>query len=365
MTMSTFEQALRAHFESSRENPQYAVWLDYALSSNTRGSQLTEKLRHWVPSYEGLRTLDIGSGYGGTAISMAKAGAQAVGLEVDATLLRLSLANAAEAPQLDVKLVGADAMKWDTLAPLGRFDVITCDNVIEHVPVPQVALAHLRRLLQPGGVVWLTAPNAFSFGQIGRECHYGRFGLSLLDPVDGAAYMKEALGDPSYDVSSYFTYDGYLAMFERYGLSAKLLNPVRAATEEVAELRQQRDALRAAAERADLPAGLAPKVRRLLAEHLARCDVDLAYFDGLPEGLDREHFGHRLFREYCAELWYFVLSPDRARLDGPKPAVAIAEPVPVQPAEPAHDVRGLATRALGLAGRAIDGLKSRVEGKTE
>lgn len=357
----SFEQALRGHFESSRGHPQHQVWLDYALTSNERGAQLVEKLRHWVPSYQGLRTLDIGSGYGGTAIAMARAGAQAVGLEVDPTLLRLSLANAAESPQLDVTLVGADAMAWDTLAPLGQFDVITCDNVIEHVPVPQVALAHLRRLLKPSGVAWVTAPNAFSFGQIKSECHYGRFGLSLLDPLDGSAYMQAALGNPSYDVSSYFTFDGYLALFDRYGLFPKLLNPVRGAADEVAEVRAQRDSLRAAAPTADVPADLRAKVDRAIADQLARCEADLAFFDGLPEGLGKEHFGHRLSREYCAELWYFVLSPEQARLDG------AAAPQPTQPAAapPAdgNEARRLAARALGLAGRAIGDLKSRVERK--
>jgi 2-polyprenyl-3-methyl-5-hydroxy-6-metoxy-1,4-benzoquinol methylase len=314
--MTAFERALRTHFIASREHPQYEVWLNYALHSNERGAELTDKLRHWVPSYDGLRTLDIGSGYGGTSIAMAQAGALAVGFEVNPTLLRLSHANAAGFPQLDVRLIEADAMKWNTLEPLGHFDVITCDNVIEHVPVPQVLLSHMRRLLTASGVAWLTAPNAFSFGQITKECHYGRFGLSLLDPIDGSMYMREALGDPSYDVSSYFTFDGYIALFERYGLLSKLLNPVRAASDEADEVRQQIGAIRVAAVTADVPPSLKGKVQRFLDEHLVRCEADLAFFDGLPAGLERELFGHRLYREYCTELWYFVLSPDAARLEG-------------------------------------------------
>lgn len=359
--MSTFEQALRQHFESSRTHPQYEVWLNYALTSNERGAQLTEKLRHWVPSYEGLRTLDVGSGYGGTALAMARAGAQAAGLEVDPVLLALSHANAADAPGLDVKLVAADAMKWQSLEPLGLFDVITCDNVIEHVPVPQVVIAHLRRLLKPGGVVWLTAPNAFSLGQIKSECHYGRFGLSLLDPQDGSAYMQDAMGDPKYDVSAYFSFDGYRALFARYGLEARLLNPIAGADEEVAEVRHKVDELKQAAVDADVPARFKEKVTRLLTEHFERCEADLAFYDVLPRGFVRESFGHRLSHEYCAELWYFVLSPDLARLEGaPLASAQAASPSP----PPASDFRRLTTGALELAGRGIDRLKSIVERET-
>jgi 2-polyprenyl-3-methyl-5-hydroxy-6-metoxy-1,4-benzoquinol methylase len=312
--MTDFNQTLRTYFEGSRGHPQFETWLDYALSTNIRGGELVEKLRHWVPDFSGKRTLDVGSGYGGTAVAMALAGANATGVEIDTTLLGFSQVNAQDHPGLSVKLSVADAMDWSSLEALGTFDVITFDNVVEHVPVPQVAIAHLRRLVEKDGLIWLTAPNAFSFGQIRSECHYGQFGLSLLDPFDGSTYVNDALNNPAYEVSEYFTFDSYVAMFGRYGLHAKLLNPVDSATEEVANVRAQRNGIEDSLAKATIPVRLKKKVQMLLSDHLSRCDADLSYFDMLPDGPTRESFGHRLFREYCTELWYFALSPTPERV---------------------------------------------------
>jgi 2-polyprenyl-3-methyl-5-hydroxy-6-metoxy-1,4-benzoquinol methylase len=41
------------------------------------------------------------------------------------------------------------------------FDVVTCSEVIEHVTDPQKAIAEMYRVLKPGGILFLTTPNAF------------------------------------------------------------------------------------------------------------------------------------------------------------------------------------------------------------
>jgi 2-polyprenyl-3-methyl-5-hydroxy-6-metoxy-1,4-benzoquinol methylase len=300
-----FQRALLEHLSSGAVAQNDAL-LHYALSTNERGAQVVAKVQEFTPSLLGLRFLDIGSGYGGVCAAAARAGAEAVGLEANASNRRLAELNVADAPELSVRFIDADVMDWRPLSTLGRFDVITCDNVIEHVASPPVLVAHARRLLEPNGLLYLTAPNVFSFGQITKEWH----GLSVLDPVDGTVWVRERLTLPSYGVSVYLR-----SLLARYGLHAKLLNPVGSADEEVERVRAaRREAARTRAA-AIVPASLRAKADHFLNLQLACCDADLAFFDAMAPGPARELFGHELALVYLMELWYVVASPSARRLD--------------------------------------------------
>lgn len=364
-----FRGALLKYFKDSEGHPQYDVWLNYALSTNERGRELVKGLARFVPSLKGLRLLDIGSGYGGTSIAAAQEGAQAVGIEMGEAQLRLSKANLADNPGLTVEIHRMDAMDWSKLETLGRFDVITCDNVIEHVPQPEILVAHIRRLLKPAGIAYVTAPNAFSLGQVTNDCHYGQFGLSLLDPADGLAYVKKSSAQDSYDVSRYFTLSGYRGLFEKYGMHLKLLNGVESPDVEVAQMLEQRDKLEQRRAQAQVPAAVAAKVKTLVADYLQRFDNDLAFLRQLPEGAEKQRFTHNAFREYGAELWYFVASPQAARIGLVTPAAAAANgdtsalafeapsgPVATKPSEYA-----ISSHRSGLVGPAIVAYKRAVQ----
>jgi 2-polyprenyl-3-methyl-5-hydroxy-6-metoxy-1,4-benzoquinol methylase len=307
---SAFRQEVERLF-TGNDAPEARVWLDYALSTNERGAQVAHKLLDFVPSLKGLRLLDVGSGYGGICVAAAKAGARAVGIEIDPRLLELANLNRSDWPQLDVQFHARSAMDWPALEELGQFDVITCDNVIEHVPVPQVLLTHIRRLLKPGGLLYLTVPNAYSFGQVLKDCHYGQFCISLLDPWDGQAYLKERLPWATYDVSHYFRLGEYETQLATRGLKARLINSIAPADEEVAQAVAARDELVRRRAEAQVPAAWKPKVDALVDAHLVCFEADVGLFRSLPPGLEREEFGHWLARTYTVEQWYFVAT--RAR----------------------------------------------------
>lgn len=317
--MTGFEQALRAHFGPDTGQPQYKVWFDYAASTNTRGAQVVEQLRALTPLRPGARLLDVGSGYGGVCIAAAKAGLRAVGVEIDPKLLALAQHNRTDHPELSVELLARDAMDWDSLASLGRFDLVTCDNVIEHVPNAPVLLSHLRRLLEPDGVLYLTAPNSRSFGQITSDCHYGQFGLSLLDPLDGEVYVRQRPGQAKYDVATYYSLADYQSLFARYGLHASVLNGTGDVEQEVAQVSQARERLAELARTAEVPAEVARKVQWLVAHHLATVDADLEFFRSLPRGEERDRFAHLLARTWLVELWYLAASPDPRRFAPSRP----------------------------------------------
>lgn len=300
---SQFEAAIRDDFEASRGHPQFGVWLDYALSANERGETLLSALGNRLPRLKGKRHLDIGAGYGGACVAAARRGAESFGLELDERLLGFAAANKRDHPQLSLVFRKGDALDRDCVESLGKFDLVTCDNVIEHVRSPERLIAHFRLLLAPGGLLYVTIPNAFSVEQVRKECHYGQFGLSLLDPLDGSAFVGEVLGNPSYDVSDYFRFESYQTMFQRYGLTTRLV-----AVGDPSEL----EAVFASAqgltdefERCNVPARLRAKVQRRLENHLMRFESELLHWRTL-RGRERLDVGRGLMRDYSSEVWAVI-----------------------------------------------------------
>jgi 2-polyprenyl-3-methyl-5-hydroxy-6-metoxy-1,4-benzoquinol methylase len=101
----------------------------------------------------GRRVLDIGCGRGDTLAWLQKWGADVHGTQVSATAAQVARALVGE----DRIFVGALA---DARYPDASFDCITLWHVLEHVPEPVALLQEIRRLLTPGGFVYIEVPNA-------------------------------------------------------------------------------------------------------------------------------------------------------------------------------------------------------------
>jgi SAM-dependent methyltransferase len=310
--MDDFRTAVLEALEGRHGHSQYEHWRDYALSSLDRGRELVTKLqREFTGSWKDRRHLDIGSGWGGTCLAAAEAGATSMGIEIGEQQLRVAR-TLQERGDLDVAFDTLDVMDWEQVALLGRFDVITCDNVIEHVAVPDVLIAHLRRLIRPHGLIYLTVPNGMAVGQMRSDCHYGLLGASLLDPWDGAQYLRETLGDEGYDVSFNYRYETYERLLSRYGLHGRLLNVPEGTPDEVEALERSFGALLASVGEWTPPPQMGRKVEELVDVHRRRWVTDKAYYDQLTDKGDRVRFASGLVRDYGLELWYFVASPDRS-----------------------------------------------------
>jgi SAM-dependent methyltransferase len=101
----------------------------------------------------GRRVLDLGCRTGALA-SYYAAGNDVVGVDVD----RDALARAAE--RLGIETVWADV---ETGLPFddGSFDAVVAGELLEHLADPRAVVAHVRRVLRPGGVFVGSVPNAF------------------------------------------------------------------------------------------------------------------------------------------------------------------------------------------------------------
>jgi SAM-dependent methyltransferase len=307
---SHFSRALLDGYDVENAPAQHEVWINYALSANERGAEVLRVVQGVVPGLRGKRHLDVGCAYGGACVAAGRLGAVSIGIDVDPTLLRFAEANRKDHPSLPLEFHEASAMDLSLRDRLGSFDVITCDNVIEHVECPERLVANIAALLAPDGVAYVTIPNAYSLGQIRSDCHYGQFGISLLDACDGAAYMKDVWGRAVYDVSAYYRFDLYHSIFTRYGLSPTLVVETAADAWKVAWEGVQ--ALPQELQQAKVPETLRPKLQRAVEAHVARFRTDVEAWRTAPETL-RNALARRMARDYVTEVWCVVAVRDGLR----------------------------------------------------
>jgi SAM-dependent methyltransferase len=110
------------------------------------------RLRH-IPLPLRGRILDVGCG-GGSFLRLARAlGAAVEGVEP-------SEFGAAEARKNGFPVFHGTVGEYAASSEAGKFDLITANHVIEHVPDPIGTLASMRRLLTPDGWIWIAVPNA-------------------------------------------------------------------------------------------------------------------------------------------------------------------------------------------------------------
>ena len=121
----------------------------------------------------GKTCLDVGCGGGLVSEGLASRGAATVlGIDLAEDMLSVARLHAAgsELDNLEYRLVDADALAAETP---GHFELVTCLEVLEHVPDPAALVRTLCRLVAPGGDLVLATlnrtPKAFALAIVGAE----------------------------------------------------------------------------------------------------------------------------------------------------------------------------------------------------
>ena len=129
----------------------------------------------WIAGHcalAGQQVLDVGCGGGILADSMARKGAQVLGIDLAAKPLRVAQLHALEAqtPNVSYREVSTEALAAEMP---GAFDVVTCMEMLEHVPQPEAIVQACSRLVKPGGWVFFSTINrnlkSFLFAVVGAE----------------------------------------------------------------------------------------------------------------------------------------------------------------------------------------------------
>ncbi|MBN9565233.1 MAG: bifunctional 2-polyprenyl-6-hydroxyphenol methylase/3-demethylubiquinol 3-O-methyltransferase UbiG [Alphaproteobacteria bacterium] len=117
------------------------------------------------------QVLDVGCGGGILTESLARAGANAMGIDLSSRPLEIAKLHAKEVGiKIDYRLKNCEEMA-DTHAK--KFDVVCCLEMLEHVPDPASTVKACAKLLKPGGYAFFSTINrslkAFLFAIIGGE----------------------------------------------------------------------------------------------------------------------------------------------------------------------------------------------------
>jgi 2-polyprenyl-6-hydroxyphenyl methylase/3-demethylubiquinone-9 3-methyltransferase len=121
----------------------------------------------------GRRVLDVGCGGGLLCEALTRTGATVTGIDMAPSMIEVARLHAHEsALDIDYQLSSAEQY---AAAHAGEplFDVITCMELIEHVPDPARVFAAFARLLRPGGTLFVSTVNrnlrSFLFAIVGAE----------------------------------------------------------------------------------------------------------------------------------------------------------------------------------------------------
>ncbi len=149
----------------------------------------------------GQQVLDVGCGGGILADAMARKGAQVLGIDLATKALKVAQLHALEAQTPNIRYQEISAEQLAVEQP-GTFDVVTCMEMLEHVPDPASVVRACATLVKPGGWVFFSTlnrnPKSFLFAIVGAEYvlqmlpkgthEYAKF----IKPSELAAYARAA-----------------------------------------------------------------------------------------------------------------------------------------------------------------------------
>jgi 2-polyprenyl-3-methyl-5-hydroxy-6-metoxy-1,4-benzoquinol methylase len=290
------------------------TWFRWGLGGFDRAEQTSLFLQRFITYSPNMRHLDIGCGPGYLSTFYAMHNFDSIGIDVG-DLTHASM-NKRDWPDKKLTFLNFDLIKTDALN-LGTFDIITVDNVLEHVDSPSVVISRLQPLLSRNGIIYLIIPNSHSIETVQSDPHYRQFGLSLLDKQDGDAMVAGLTDHNSYDVNTWFNkykIENYYAIFRKYGFDSTLCDDLTDA-----EMAKRRDVVlhlnvghlrtdfrnKLVALQNNIPTSLFEKLRYLLDLYLMELENDRVFV--MKSIGNRDDQILQFFRAYCSGTWFFIL----------------------------------------------------------
>jgi 2-polyprenyl-6-hydroxyphenyl methylase/3-demethylubiquinone-9 3-methyltransferase len=148
-------------------------WWD--LNSEFKPLHAINPLRlNWIKSFvdlAGKKVLDVGCGGGILAESIAQSGADTCGIDLSEKALKVAELHALEVGvTLTYRSISAEALAEEEPE---QYDVVTCMEMLEHVPDPASVVRACAKLCKPGGTIFFSTlnrnPKSYLFAIIGAE----------------------------------------------------------------------------------------------------------------------------------------------------------------------------------------------------
>jgi ubiquinone/menaquinone biosynthesis C-methylase UbiE len=204
-------QKIDSHFKRDLEQTYHRdihpeiieKWRKYETTAFDRANEVIIDLSSHV-NFQGKNILDVGSGYGGFSLVIAsKLPKQVVGLEYDWQRIFLSCSRQKmDHPENPLQFVQASGQ--DIPFPEGSFDIVICNNVLEHVKDHRLLISEIERVLTPGGWLYISFPNLLSITNFIKDPHYNLFGISMMPPMLARWYVTDFRKvSPTYEVGTF------------------------------------------------------------------------------------------------------------------------------------------------------------------
>jgi len=128
----------------------------------------------WIKSFidlDGKKVLDVGCGGGILAESISQSGAETTGIDLSDKALKVAELHALEVgANLNYRSISAEALAQEQPE---QYDVVTCMEMLEHVPDPASVVRACATLCKPGGTLFFStlnrSPKSYLFAIIGAE----------------------------------------------------------------------------------------------------------------------------------------------------------------------------------------------------
>lgn len=156
-----------------------------------------------VAALSGKQVLDVGCGGGILSESMARRGARVTGIDLGEKALKVAQLHRLESGvEVEYRMVAAETLAEERPE---SYDVVTCMEMLEHVPDPQAIVEACARLVKPGGQIFFSTlnrnPKSYLFAVIGAEYllrllpagthEYGKF----IKPSELSSWCRNAALD--------------------------------------------------------------------------------------------------------------------------------------------------------------------------
>ena len=183
----------------------------------------------WIKSLvdlNGIKVLDVGCGGGILAESIAQSGADTCGIDLSQKALKVAELHALEVgATLTYRSIAAETLAEEQPA---QYDVVTCMEMLEHVPDPASVVRACAKLCKPGGTLFFSTLN--------------RSPKSYLFAIIGAEYLLRILPKGTHEYAKFikpselvgFTRQAALEMIDMKGLSYNPLSQVYSLGDDVA-----------------------------------------------------------------------------------------------------------------------------------
>ncbi len=128
----------------------------------------------WIKSFvdlKGKKVLDVGCGGGILAESIAQSGADTCGIDLSEKALKVAELHALEVgATLTYRSIAVEALAEEQAE---QYDIVTCMEMLEHVPDPASVVRACAKLCKPGGTLFFStlnrSPKSYLFAIIGAE----------------------------------------------------------------------------------------------------------------------------------------------------------------------------------------------------